>query len=129
MDSAIGVLSLASVGCQNAEVDAIELKQAIGQRVMETRLALGLTQGQLAERCGLVDETISRIERGVQGVTIENLCKIASSLGVRLSALVDVENVDVTRAALVSEVAALLGEADEQTVRTAYRLMRALVAE
>ena len=109
----------------------MDVKQAIGQRVMEARQALGLTQGQLAERCGLVDETISRIERGVQGVTIENLCKIATTLGVSLAMLVDIggRTDEPARSARVQELARLLATVDERTADVAFKLVKLLVEE
>jgi transcriptional regulator with XRE-family HTH domain len=36
----------------------------IGQRVRAARIAAGLSQEQLAERCGVAQAAISRIERG-----------------------------------------------------------------
>jgi len=109
----------------------MDIKQAIGQRVMEARQAVGLTQGQLAERCGLVDETISRLERGVQGVTIENLFKIATTLGVPLAVLLDIAGRpdEPARTARVQELSRLLGMVDERTAELAFKLVKLLVEE
>ncbi|MFD2843436.1 helix-turn-helix domain-containing protein [Paracoccus cavernae] len=47
----------------------------------------GLTQGDLADMSGLKQSTISKIERGYDGVTLRSLYKIADALEVDLSEL------------------------------------------
>lgn len=45
----------------------------IGKRIKSVRKAKGLTQGQLAERCGCTSTHISNIENGKIGISIELL--------------------------------------------------------
>lgn len=58
------------------------LEQAydVAVQVIDLRLAHGLTQGQLAERCGVDQGDISRIERGATNPTARTLQRIAEAL-------------------------------------------------
>ena len=53
----------------------------IHQQVKEIRLAKGFTQQQLAEKSGVVQEAISRFEKGEVGATMATLVKLATALG------------------------------------------------
>ena len=53
----------------------------------ELRLAGGLTQDDLAERCGLFRTYLSRIETGRANPTLTMIDALASSLGVPIVAL------------------------------------------
>ena len=70
----------------------MEIRKLIGRRVREARTALDMSQGDLKQATGIPQETISRIENGGSGGSVENLVKIASAVGVRLSVLIDPEN-------------------------------------
>lgn len=64
----------------------------IGTKVRNRRLELGLTQSQLAERVGMRQPAIVRIEKGTNVPTWRTLSKIADALSVRLDvALVPAE--------------------------------------
>lgn len=52
-----------------------------GQRVRELRLAAGMTQEDLAERCGLFRTYMSRIETGQANPTLTMIHALADSLG------------------------------------------------
>lgn len=67
------------------------IEEEIGDRIREIRGGLGLTQREVAERCDLATETISRIERGVQGVTFHNVARIAGALDVPFSQICNLE--------------------------------------
>ena len=51
-----------------------------GQAVRKIRLQQGLSQEELAGRCGLHRTYISDIELGMRNVSLENIARIASSL-------------------------------------------------
>lgn len=52
----------------------------IGQRVAELRKEKGMTQTELAERCGLSQSHIARIERGMYNFQLYTLSQIANAL-------------------------------------------------
>ena len=52
----------------------------IAMQVIELREKHGLTQAQLAERCGIDQGDISRIERGATSPTARTLQRIAEAL-------------------------------------------------
>jgi transcriptional regulator with XRE-family HTH domain len=54
----------------------------VGDHVSGWRKLRGLTQAQLADRAGVHRETISRLERGDGGVSLENLLRVLRGLGV-----------------------------------------------
>ena len=66
---------------------ALSPKRSFGQRVCELRLAAGLTQEDLAERCGLFRTYMSRIETGQANPTLTVIHTLAVSLGVPVVAL------------------------------------------
>ena len=58
-----------------------ELK-AIGERIIERRKQLNLTQEQIAEKMDVSIQMISNLERGNKAIKIDNLIKISEILGV-----------------------------------------------
>jgi transcriptional regulator with XRE-family HTH domain len=66
----------------------IDPRKPIGKAIKQRRLALGLTQEQLAEAADLHWTYISGIERGIRNVSLVKLFHIATSLKVHLRDLV-----------------------------------------
>ena len=69
-----------------------EERKRIGRRIAEIRKSVewtdgqgikrnGMTQGELAERCGLAQSHIARIEAGKYSVGFDTLQQIAEALG------------------------------------------------
>jgi transcriptional regulator with XRE-family HTH domain len=56
-----------------------------GETLRKRRLALGLSQEEFADRCGLDRTYISGIERGRRNVGLRNLHLIAIALGLTVS--------------------------------------------
>jgi len=56
-----------------------------GETLRERRLALGLSQEEFADRCGLDRTYISGIERGRRNVGLRNLHLIATALDLTVS--------------------------------------------
>ena len=54
----------------------------MGQRIMERRKKLGLTQEALGERSGLTTQFVSYAESGKRAMRPENLMRMAAALGV-----------------------------------------------
>jgi len=63
-------------------------RKLLGEAIRKRRLALGLTQEQLAERADLHWTFISGIERGHRNVSVLRLYDIATALGVKVRDLV-----------------------------------------
>lgn len=56
----------------------------IVRAIIETRTECNLTQKELAERCGLKQNTISRLESGGTSPTLKTLQRLAAGMGKRL---------------------------------------------
>ena len=56
------------------------VKKTIGENIKRHRKLNGWTQKELAEKVGLVKETISRIESGNHNITVDKLQEIADAL-------------------------------------------------
>ena len=65
----------------------IELRVAL--EITRAREAKKMSQRELAEALKTKQQTVSRIERGAQNVTIETLDKIARALGVSIEDLIE----------------------------------------
>jgi ribosome-binding protein aMBF1 (putative translation factor) len=74
---------------RDAEYDLLyeeaELAHDLGQMVYDRRTALGLSQTELAERCGMKQPQISRIEGGGTVPTIPLLRRLARALDADLT--------------------------------------------
>ncbi len=57
-------------------------KQAVGQRLRAIRMAQGMSQTKLAELLGITQSNVSGLERGVRSLTIHQVAKLATALGV-----------------------------------------------
>lgn len=68
--------------------------QEIGQRIIERRKKLGLTQEALAEKGDMTPQFVSYAETGKRAMRPENLLKISAALGVSADYLLTGETVD-----------------------------------
>ena len=59
-------------------------RERIGARIAELRKSLGMTQEDLAAKCGLQRTTVSKIERGRFSVSVDMLSRICGVLGARI---------------------------------------------
>ena len=66
---------------------ALSPQRAFGERVRELRMTAGMTQEDLAERCGLFRTYMSRIETGKANPTLTMIHALAGSLGVAVPVL------------------------------------------
>jgi transcriptional regulator with XRE-family HTH domain len=62
-------------------------QRAFGARLRELRIAAGMTQDDLSERCGLFRTYLSRIETGQANPTLTMIHALAACLGVPVPAL------------------------------------------
>jgi transcriptional regulator with XRE-family HTH domain len=65
-----------------------ERPTGFAQRLRELREAAGLTQQQLAERAGLYQFSVAKLEQGVQEPTWPTMLEPAGALGVEVGAFV-----------------------------------------
>ncbi len=73
-----------STGEERRELEAARARFKIGARLLQQRLAAGLTQQQLAVASGIAQADISRIERGQINPTAATLQTLGAPLGVAL---------------------------------------------
>ena len=69
-----------------------KLQKLLGTRVYELRRRLNLTQAQFAEKVGVSNDTISRIERGIRSPSFDVLERIAKGLDVEVRELFNFSN-------------------------------------
>lgn len=63
-------------------------RRLLGEAVRDKRKEVGFSQEKLAERAGLSTVFISRIERGIESPSVDNLLKVAKALGLKVADLV-----------------------------------------
>lgn len=66
------------------EYDALEPEFVIMQAMIDARKERGLTQKQLAEKTGITQADISRLERGSANPSLRTLQRLATGLGMRV---------------------------------------------
>jgi ribosome-binding protein aMBF1 (putative translation factor) len=74
----------------------IRLSMALAQAVYERRTELGLTQSELADRAGLTQAKISRIEGSDTVPTLPLLAKLTKAMDASLDIALDDDNTQVT---------------------------------
>lgn len=67
-----------------AEYEALEPEFAIIQAMIDARQSAGLTQQQLAERTGIAQADISKLESGRANPSVRTLQRLAAGMGKRL---------------------------------------------
>lgn len=70
-------------------MEKLSILQLFGKNVQQRRLAIHLSQEQLAEKAGLHRTYIGMIERAEKNITLKNIEKIANALQVSISSLVE----------------------------------------
>ncbi len=65
-----------------------KLERGIGRRIREMRVALGLSQSELAERISVTYQQVQKYENGTTHLTISRLIHVAEALSVDLGSLV-----------------------------------------
>ena len=66
------------------EYDALEPEFAIIQELIDARKESGLTQKQLADRTGITQADISRLENGNANPSLRTLQRLAAGMGMRV---------------------------------------------
>lgn len=68
-------------------IDTTELRRIVGENVRELREAKGWSQQELADKCGIAREHVSRIENGHMLPSVEVLFAMADAFGVSVDFL------------------------------------------
>lgn len=63
--------------------------KVLGLRIRDLRRAQSLSQEDLADKCGVHRTFMGTVERGESNLSFSNILKIASTLGISLSALLE----------------------------------------
>ncbi|MCX6704844.1 MAG: helix-turn-helix transcriptional regulator [Candidatus Woesebacteria bacterium] len=66
---------------------AVDITKKFGQKVRKVRIAKGMSQGKLAKKLGVDSSYISKIERGLQNISLKGLEKLAKVIGVSVGEL------------------------------------------
>ncbi len=91
--AALGYVEPPEVRAERAE---IRLAMAFAKAVYERRKALGLSQAQLAERAGLTQAKVSRVEGADAVPTLPLLRRLAHALDAGLNIALDEDREEVT---------------------------------
>ena len=67
-----------------AEYDALEPEFSIIQAMIDARKASGMTQQQLAEKTGIAQADISKLENGSANPSLRTLRRLAAGMGMQL---------------------------------------------
>jgi len=66
-----------------------ESRFAFGRRLRDLRRQQGFSQEQLAAQSGLDRSYVGSVERGERNISLENICRLAATLKVPPSSLLD----------------------------------------
>ena len=67
-------------------------REEAGRRSREQREAQGVTQVELAKTLGVTQSNVSEMERGIRGLTVHQVVKLARALKVSTDAILSGEN-------------------------------------
>lgn len=69
-----------------------DYKYQMGQRIKAKRKSMNLTQENVSEKIGISVKHFSEVERGIAGLSIENLIKLSDLLSTSIDYIVKGEN-------------------------------------
>ncbi len=101
-------------------------KELFGGRIKSLREAKGWTQEKLAEKMDISSNYLSSMERGKENPTFDMLIKFADALKVEMWEMFDFGH-EVGLKELRESLNKLSKEADEDKLRTAVKLLRAVM--
>ncbi len=84
LDKSLTQIDVQAIKEEEIEVYEYDVYKEVRELIIRTREKSGLTQKELAKKCGLTQANISNIEKGVTRPTIDSLKKIADAMGRRL---------------------------------------------
>lgn len=107
-------------------MEIIEAKKLIGLRIKNLRRSEGLSQEELAERMGISSKYLSSIERGKENPTLDTVIKLANALKIELSEIFNFSHEGKTKKDLVTFITTLLKTRDEEKLKLACKLIKAV---
>ena len=85
-------------------IEASEKAIAIINKIVKARKSLGLTQRELAKKCGIQQPALARIETFKVVPQINTLIKIAQVVGINIEAFTDIESKQMQMCYSISKV-------------------------
>ncbi len=98
-----------------------DYKIGMGKRIRELRRRIGMMQEELSEQFGVSVKHMSEAERGISGLSVENLVKLCDIFGVTLDYLIRGEESDDLSDAIVLPLKDVRPDKTEDL----YRLIKA----
>ena len=99
------------------KTDTKNLAGLVGQAIARQRGRSGLTQEEVAERLGVGNEAVSRIERGIVMPNIERLVELASIFGCEAADLLTEASMrPEDQARRIYDLLSTLGSADRELI-------------
>ena len=99
-----------------------EIKEKIGLRIRELRLAKNIKQCTLADMLNMERSHLTRIESGKHRPSDENLEKIAKILNVEIAELFDVVHIK-TKDELIKNITEMLPNFEEKELQFCYKML------
>ena len=100
-----------------AEIDQKKLAGTVGRAISKQRMRSGLTQEAVAERLGVGNEAVSRIERGIVMPNIARLLELSEIFGCEAAELLsEVSPLVDDQASRISQLLGALDQSDRQLV-------------
>ncbi len=96
--------------------------KALGKRIREKRINLGMTQAKLSELCNRTPALIGIIERNDKHTSIETLVRIANALNVSADYLLG-DNINYRNTDYITKSSELLSDMDENEIEYAYDML------
>ncbi len=69
--------------------DTSEVDRAIGSKINELRISMGITRQDLASQVGVTHQQLQKYERGVNRITVSRLFDISRALNVPITVFID----------------------------------------
>lgn len=98
-----------------------------GERVRAVRTSLGLKQRTVANRIGIEDKHLGRVERGERRPSFELIFDLAEAMDVAPRVFFEFERDESNPAVLRKRIDALLGKYSAHQLQQAYRLLKSLL--
>ena len=67
------------------DLDEGRIDHTVGQKIRQRRIALGMSQSQLAESLGVTYRQVQKMEKGVNRIGAGRLWKVANALNIHIS--------------------------------------------